>query len=171
MKKSLLTMVILGLVSGSVLANGQSNAHDYQPGATNNSERLSDMDPDYELTLPSEKKGYTSYDNTFISDGGTYTTYVKPNPSDATHVADEGSMKLTHAQGGGIMTEYTTGNGADTFTVMCGFTSGPSFWSDSKPANVCKDAQALAVALEAKGEWEMKQMNYTIPPEKISSDS
>ncbi|MGR5000539.1 hypothetical protein [Vibrio celticus] len=58
MKKSILAVVILSLVAGSVFANGQSNAHNYQPGATNNSERLADIDPNYELTLPSEKEGY-----------------------------------------------------------------------------------------------------------------
>ncbi|CAH6957773.1 exported hypothetical protein [Vibrio chagasii] len=56
MKKSILAVVILSLVAGSVFANGQSNAHNYQPGATNNSERLADIDPNYELALPSEKK-------------------------------------------------------------------------------------------------------------------
>ncbi|WP_241910231.1 hypothetical protein [Vibrio splendidus] len=70
MKKSILAVVILSLVSASVFANGQSNAHNYQPGATNNSERLADIDPNYELTLPSEKEGYTMYDNQSMSDGG-----------------------------------------------------------------------------------------------------
>ncbi|WP_258184205.1 hypothetical protein, partial [Vibrio splendidus] len=141
MKKSILAVVILSLVSASVFANGQSNAHNYQPGATNNSERLADIDPNYELTLPSEKEGYTMYDNQSMSDGGTYTTYVKPNPSDAMHVADEGSLKITHGEGGVIMTEYTTKNGQHTFSVMCGYTSGPSYWADGKPAKVCEEAQ------------------------------
>ncbi|MEC7307329.1 hypothetical protein [Vibrio crassostreae] len=170
MKKSILAVVILSLVSASVFANGQSNAHNYQPGATNNSERLADIDPNYELTLPSEKEGYTMYDNQYMSDGGTYTTYVKPNPSDAMHVADEGSLKITHGEGGGIMTEYTIKDGQHAFSVMCGYTSGPSFWADGKPAKVCEEAQALALALEAKGEWEMKQMAYTIAPARIVVD-
>lgn len=167
MKKSIITVFILITVSGSAFAAGQSNAHDYRPGATNNQERLTGIDPDYELTLPSEKEGYTMYDNQYMSDGGTYTTYQKPNPTDERHVADKGSLKITHGQGGGIMTEYTIKNGTHTFSVMCGYTSGPSFWADGKPANVCKDAQALAVNLEAEGKWEVNPMAYTVAPASI----
>ncbi|OIQ26455.1 hypothetical protein [uncultured Vibrio sp.] len=170
MKKTIIATLVLALASSTAFANGQSNAHDYQPGATNNTERLADIDPNYELTLPSEKEGYTMYDNPYMSDGGTYSTYVKPNPTDDTHVADDGSLKITHGEGGVILTEYTTKNGQDAFSVMCGYTSGPSFWADGKPANVCKDAQALAIALEAKGEWEMKPMTYTAPPARIVVD-
>ncbi|MEZ9912951.1 hypothetical protein AB4346_09050 [Vibrio breoganii] len=170
MKKTIISAAILALVSGSVFANGISNAHDYHPGATDNMERLDPVDPNYELTLPSEKEGYTQYDNQFMSDGGTYSTYVKPNPGDTVHVADEGSVKITHGQGGMIQTEYTTKNGANTFSVMCGYTSGPSYWADSKPANVCKDAQVLAQALEAKGEWEENPVVYTVPPARIKVD-
>ncbi|WP_261816999.1 hypothetical protein [Vibrio gallicus] len=168
MKKSLISAAILTLVSGSVFANGMSNAHDYHPGATDNMERLAPIDPNYELTLPSEKEGYTMYDNQYMSDGGTYSTYVKPNPNDDVHVADEGSLKVTHGQGGLIQTEYTTKNGANHFSVMCGYTSGPAYWADSKPVNVCKDAQALAQALEAKGEWQEHPMQYTVAPPKIT---
>lgn len=168
MKKSLIATVLLTLVSGTAFANGQSNAHDYHPGATNNQERLAPIDPDYDLVLPSNKEGYTMYDNQFMSDGGTYSTYVKPNPTDDIHVADKGSLKVTHGQGGLIQTEYTTKNGQNSFSVMCGYTSGPSYWADSKPANVCKDAQALAQALEAKGEWEENPMSYTLPPQRIT---
>ena len=168
MKKSIIATIILGLVSGGVLA---SNAHNYQPGATNNTEHLADIDPNYKLTMPSEKAGYTSHNNPYMSEGGTYTTYDKPNPSDNIHIADKGSMKLTHAQGGGVMTEYTTKGGENTFTVMCGYTSGPAFWADGKPANVCKEAQALAIALKAKGEWKMNPMIHTIPEPKITSES
>ncbi|MFA0088177.1 hypothetical protein ACE1OE_15760 [Vibrio sp. E150_011] len=167
MKKSIITVVILTIVSGSAFAAGQSNAHDYRPGATNNQERLAAIDPNYELTLPSEKEGYTMYDNQYMSDGGTYTTYVKPNPTDELHVADKGSLKITHGQGGSIMTDYTTKNGTNAFSVMCGYTSGPSFWADGKPANVCKDAQALAVSLEAEGKWEVNPMVYTVAPPSI----
>ncbi len=170
MKKSIIAVVILSLFSGMALANNQSNAQDYHPGATNNSQRLVDIDPNYELTLPSEKEGYTMYDNQYMSDLGTYSTYVKPNPSDDLHVADEGSLKVTHGEGGVIMTEYTTKNGQHAFSVMCGYTSGPSYWAEGKPANVCKDAQALAVALEAKGEWEMNRMAYTVAPARIVVD-
>lgn len=173
MKKSIVAVVILGLVSGSAIANGngESNAHNYQPGGSNNKERLADIDPNYQLTMPSDKEGYTDRDNPFMSESGTYTTYVKPNPNDSVHVADKDSMKLTHAQGGGIMTEYTTKNGENTFTVMCGYTSGPSYWADSKPANVCKEAQKLAVALKAQGQWEMKPMIHTIPTPNITAES
>lgn len=167
MKTSIIATVILALTSASVWANGQSNAHDYHPGATNNQERLAPIDPDYKLTLPSEKEGYTMYDNPYMSDGGTYSTYEKPNPTDAVHVADEGSLVITHGQGGVILTEYTTKNGTNKFSVMCGYTSGPAFWAEGKPANVCKDAQALAIALEAKGQWQMKPMAYTIAPPRI----
>lgn len=168
MKKSLIATVILTMVSGTAFASGQSNAHDYHPGATNNQERLAPIDPDYDLVLPSEKEGYTMYDNQYMSDGGTYSTYEKPNPTDDVHVADEGSLKITHGQGGLIQTEYTTKNGQNAFSVMCGYTSGPSYWADSKPANVCKDAQALAKALEAKGQWKEHPMAYTLPPQRIT---
>lgn len=167
MKKSILTTIILSLACGSVWANGQSNAHDYHPGATNNQERIGDINPNYELTYPSEKEGYTQYDNPYMSDGGTYSTYEKRNPGDAKHVADKGSLKITHAQGGVVMADYTTKNGENRFSVMCGYTSGPSYWADSKPGDVCKDAQALAIALEKKGEWQVNPMKYTTPPAKI----
>lgn len=172
MKNSIIATIILSLISGSVFAknNNSSNAYDYQPGATNNQERIADIDPDYQLTYPSEKEGYTQYNNPFMSDGGMYTTYEKPNPGDAMHIADKGSLKITHGQGGVIMTDYTTKNGENRFSVMCGYTSGPSYWADSNPANVCKDAQALAIALEAKGQWEMKPMIYTLPPAAITVD-
>lgn len=163
----MIATIILGLVSGSVLANSSSNAHDYQPGATNNQERIGDIDPHYELTYPSAKEGYTQYDNQFMSDGGTYSTYEKRNPADTMHVADQGSLKITHGQGGVVMTDYTTKNGENRFSVMCGYTSGPAYWADSKPANVCKEAQALAIALKAKGEWKQNPMAYTLPPAKI----
>ncbi len=170
MKKSIITSIILGLASGAVFANGPSNAHDYHPAATNNQERIADIDPNYQLTYPSEKEGYTAYDNPYMADGGTYTTYVKPNPEDAQHVADPGSLVITHGQGGTIITEYTIKDGQHTFTVMCGYTSGPAYWADGKPAQVCKDAQALAKALEKKGQWKQNPMIYTTPPAKIPAE-
>ncbi|MPW37341.1 hypothetical protein [Vibrio sp. B1Z05] len=170
MKKSLIAAVVLTLVSGTAFANNQSNAHDYHPGATDNQQRLAPIDPNYELTLPSEKKGYTMYDNQYMSEGGTYSTYEKPNPTDDIHVADAGSLKVTHGQGGVIQTQYTTKNGQNTFSVMCGYTSGPAYWADGKPVNVCKEAQALAQALEAKGEWKQNKMTYTLPPQRIVID-
>ncbi|MEZ8823688.1 hypothetical protein AB6E04_04955 [Vibrio amylolyticus] len=174
MKKSIIATVVLALVSSTAFASAQettiSNAQDYHPGAINNQDRLGNIDPNYQLTMPSEKEGYTMYDNPYMSEKGTYSTYEKPNPGDDRHVADAGSLKITHGQGGVIMTDYTTKNGENAFSVMCGYTSGPSYWADSKPANVCKDAQALAIALEAKGEWEEKPMTYTIAPARISID-
>ncbi|PKF60255.1 hypothetical protein CW745_15960 [Psychromonas sp. psych-6C06] len=175
MKKSILTVIILSLLSGSAFASQNksaiSNAQDYQPGAMNNKDRLADIDPNYELTMPSEKPGYTQYDNPYMSEKGTYSTYVKPNPNDEIHVADKGSLKVVHGQGGTIITEYTTKNGENSFTVMCGYTSGPAYWADSKPAQVCKDAQALAIALKAKGEWKVNPMAHSIPPAKITAES
>lgn len=174
MKKSIIATLILGLASGSALANsqaaGKSNAHDYLPGATNNTERLGDIDPNYQLTLPSERTGYTAYDNPYMSEQGTYTDYHKPNPSDPVHVADPGSIKVTHGPGGLVSTQYTTKGGEFTFSVMCGYTSGPAYWSDGKPAEVCKQAQAMAKDLEDKGKWHEKRMVYTVAPAKIKLD-
>ncbi|RJG42618.1 hypothetical protein [Motilimonas pumila] len=175
MKKPIIATLILGLAAGSALANsqtpGQSNAHDYHPGAINNTERLGEIDPNYRLTLPSERDGYTAYDNPYMAEQGTYSDYHKPNPSDPAHVADPGSIKITHGPGGLVSTEYTIKNGEFSFSVMCGYTSGPAYWSDSKPAEVCQQAQAMAKDLEAKGKWHEKRMAYTVAPAKIKVDT
>lgn len=172
MKTSIIATMILVLTSSTAFANGnkQSNAHDYHPGAIDNQNRLADINPNYELTYPSEKEGYTMYDNKYISEGGTYTTYEKPNPTDVKHIADKGSLKVIHGQGGMVITEYTIKGGQHAFTVMCGYTSGPSYWAEGKAGNVCKDAQALAKALEEKSQWKQNPMVYTKAPDRILAE-